>query len=213
MRAAVEILESAGPALGRPLVDTLGNSRLANLKELRPRGGHLRVLFVFDPRRVAILLLGGDKTGAFTEWYVEMIPLAERLYDEHIAQSARRRRSDQLTRPKARPVHGARKEGQMARSKSFRQLAKKIDADPERRARVEEHKRVMLAELRQELDLTQTDLAEQLHVTQRGVSHVEHEPNPRVGTVSDYVAALGGRLELRAVFEDRTVDLTLPHKS
>ena len=70
----------------RPLVDTLGNSRLANLKELRPRGGHLRVLFGFDPRRVAILLLGGDKTGAFTEWYVEMIPLAERLYDEHSAQ-------------------------------------------------------------------------------------------------------------------------------
>jgi DNA-binding XRE family transcriptional regulator len=101
----------------------------------------------------------------------------------------------------------------MAPSKSFRQLAEKIDADPERRARVEEHKRVMLAELRQELDLTQTELAEQLHVTQRGVSHVEHEPNPRVGTVSDYVAALGGRLELHAVFDDRTVDLALPRKS
>jgi hypothetical protein len=86
VRAAVEILETAGPALGRPLVDTLENSRLSNLKELRPRGGHLRVLFVFDPRRVAILLLGGDKSGVFTEWYVEMIPMAERLYGEHIQQ-------------------------------------------------------------------------------------------------------------------------------
>jgi hypothetical protein len=86
VRAAVEILESTGPALGRPLVDTLENSRLSNLKELRPRGGHLRVLFVFDPRRIAILLLGGDKSGAFTEWYAEMIPVAERLYQEHIEQ-------------------------------------------------------------------------------------------------------------------------------
>jgi hypothetical protein len=86
VRAAAEVLEQAGPALGRPLVDTLGHTQLPNLKELRPRGGHLRVLFVFDPRRVAILLLGGDKTGAFTDWYVEMIPVAERLYDEHLAQ-------------------------------------------------------------------------------------------------------------------------------
>lgn len=86
MRAAVEILESAGPTLGRPTVDTLEGSRLQNLKELRPRGGHLRVLFVFDPRRVAILLLGGDKTGRFKAWYAEAIPEAERLYDEHLAQ-------------------------------------------------------------------------------------------------------------------------------
>jgi DNA-binding XRE family transcriptional regulator len=100
----------------------------------------------------------------------------------------------------------------MARTKSFRRLAEQIDSDPERRARVEEHKQAMLAELRQELDLTQTELAEQLNITQRGVSHVEHEPNPRVGTVSDYVEALGGRLELRAVFEERTVNLALPLK-
>ena len=86
VRAAVEILEEAGPALGRPLVDTLEGSRLPNMKELRPRGGHLRVLFAFDPRRVAILLLGGDKSGRWTAWYVEAVPVAERLYDEHLAQ-------------------------------------------------------------------------------------------------------------------------------
>ena len=98
----------------------------------------------------------------------------------------------------------------MASTKSFRRLAEQIDADPDRRARVEEHKQAMLAELRRDLDLTQTQIAEQLNITQRGVSHVEHEPNPRVGTVSDYVEALGGRLELRAVFKERTVDLVLP---
>lgn len=86
VQAAVEILESAGPALGRPLVDTLEGSRLPNLKELRPRGGHLRVLFAFDPRRVAILLLGGDKSGRWQAWYAEAIAEAERLYDEHLAQ-------------------------------------------------------------------------------------------------------------------------------
>jgi DNA-binding XRE family transcriptional regulator len=96
------------------------------------------------------------------------------------------------------------------KTKPFRQLADKINADPARRARVDEHKRVMLAELRQSLDLTQTELAETLDVSQRGVSHVEHEANPRLGTLADYVDALGGRLELRAVFDDRTVELTLP---
>ncbi len=98
----------------------------------------------------------------------------------------------------------------MPKTKSFRRLAEPIDADPARRARVEEHKRVMLAELRQQLELTQADLAEVLHVTQRGVSHVEHADNPRLATLAQYVNALGGRLELRAVFEDRTVELSLP---
>ena len=86
MNAAVEILASAGPALGRPLADTLEASELPNLKELRPVGGHLRVLFVFDPRRVVILLLGGDKSGRWRAWYEEAIPQAERLYQEHLAQ-------------------------------------------------------------------------------------------------------------------------------
>ncbi len=68
------------------MVDTIEASRLPNLKELRRRGGHLRVLFAFDPRRVAILLLGGDKRGRWKTWYVEAISQAERLYDEHLAQ-------------------------------------------------------------------------------------------------------------------------------
>jgi hypothetical protein len=47
-------------------VDTIHHSRHANMKELRPRGGHLRILFAFDPRRTAILLIGGDKSGQFS---------------------------------------------------------------------------------------------------------------------------------------------------
>jgi len=84
--AAIEVLEQRGPGLGRPLVDTIHGSRHPNLKELRPRGGNIRILFAFDPRRTAILLLGGDKTDRWQEWYAEMIPLADDLYDAYLAE-------------------------------------------------------------------------------------------------------------------------------
>jgi hypothetical protein len=45
------------------------------------------VLYAFDPRRAAILLIGGDKTGN-DRWYDEYVPLADRLYDEHLAELA-----------------------------------------------------------------------------------------------------------------------------
>jgi hypothetical protein len=83
--AAVELLQEHGPSLGRPLVDTLEGSRHPNMKELRPLGGYMRILFAFDPRRTAILLVGGDKSGLWSEWYAEALPKADRLYDEHLA--------------------------------------------------------------------------------------------------------------------------------
>jgi hypothetical protein len=58
--------------------------------------------------------------------------------------------------------------------------------------------------------VTQVDLAGTLGASQRAVSHVEHEPNPRVATLAGYIGALGGRLQLRAVFDDRAVELELP---
>ena len=82
--SAVELLEQSGPALGRPLVDTLKGSHHPNMKELRPRGGHIRVLFAFDPRRMAILLMGGDKSRLWSNWYADAIPAADALYDEHL---------------------------------------------------------------------------------------------------------------------------------
>jgi len=80
----LEMLAQQGPALGRPAVDTLSGSKIANLKELR--AGSVRVLFLFDPRRVAILLLGGDKRGQWNRWYDDAIPEAERIYAEHLAR-------------------------------------------------------------------------------------------------------------------------------
>ena len=84
--AAVEFLEERGPALGRPFVDTIKSSRHANMKELIPPGGHIRVLFAFDPRRTPILLIGGDKRHRWHRFYEEMVQIADDLYDEHLAQ-------------------------------------------------------------------------------------------------------------------------------
>lgn len=84
--AALTILREVGPALGRPLVDTVTGSRHKNMKELRPgsRGrSELRVLFAFDPVRRAILLVAGDKAGNWTKWYGTNVPLADDLLDQH----------------------------------------------------------------------------------------------------------------------------------
>ncbi len=92
VNAALEILEQEGPALGRPLVDSIKGSRHKNMKELRPGSvgaSELRILFIFDPERRAILLVAGDKRGQWTEWYRRSIPIADRRYDAHL-QSLRK---------------------------------------------------------------------------------------------------------------------------
>src|ERR1700730_5218241 len=91
------------------------------------------------------------------------------------------------------------------RPKRFDDLRKHIDADPTRRARVEEHKQEMLGELRRKLDLTQAVVADRLDVTQENVSQIERgEADVRLSTLSRYVEALGGRLEIRAAFPEQT---------
>ena len=85
--AAVELLEEHRPHLGRPLVDSVLGSRHKNLKELRPGSSgrsELRLLFAFDPERSAILLVAGDKAGAWKRWYRRSIPIADDLYDAHL---------------------------------------------------------------------------------------------------------------------------------
>ncbi len=85
--ASVELLIALGPHLSRPHADTVKGSRHSNMKELRTqhRGRPLRTFFAFDPRRRAILLIGGDKTGD-SRFYERMIPEADRLYDEHLEE-------------------------------------------------------------------------------------------------------------------------------
>ena len=83
VEATIERVEEEGPALGRPWADSLRGTKV---KELIPRGGQLRILFRFDPRRTAILLLGGDKNKQWHTWYRENIPVAERLYEAYLNQ-------------------------------------------------------------------------------------------------------------------------------
>jgi len=88
--ASVRLLEVRGPDLGFPHSSAISGSRHGHLRELRTqhRGRPLRTLYAFDPRRVAILLLGGDKTGD-DRWYEVNVPKSERLYDEHLSQLTR----------------------------------------------------------------------------------------------------------------------------
>ena len=80
---ALDELAACGPQLGRPLVDRIHGSKIHNLKELRPRvpgSAEVRLPFVFDPEREAIVLVAGDKAGRWSAWYAEAIPLAEERY-------------------------------------------------------------------------------------------------------------------------------------
>jgi len=85
--AKVELLQERGPTLPRPHADVILTSRHSNMKELRGKveERHLRVLYAFDPRRTALLLFGGDKTGD-PKWYAKFVPIADDLFDQHLSQ-------------------------------------------------------------------------------------------------------------------------------
>jgi hypothetical protein len=84
---AIDLLAREGPSLGRPLVDKISGSSRHNLKELRPASAgssEIRILFVFDPARRAVLLVAGDKSGNWKRWYDINIPIAEERYRQHL---------------------------------------------------------------------------------------------------------------------------------
>ena len=83
--AHIILLRERGPNLGRPYVDTLEDSESANMKELRVqfRGDPWRILFAFDPRRAAILLVGGCKRGD-KRWHKKLIPIADERFRRHL---------------------------------------------------------------------------------------------------------------------------------
>jgi hypothetical protein len=87
IEAAVIALGEFGPQLGRSHADTLNDSKHANMKELRfaAADGAWRVAFAFDPRRSAILLVAGDKSGtAKKRFYKRLIAKADERLDEHL---------------------------------------------------------------------------------------------------------------------------------
>lgn len=82
---SVKLLQELGPALRFPHSSGISSSRHSQMRELRIQhaGKPYRVLYAFDPRRVAILLLGGNKSGD-DRWYEVNVPRADRLYEEHV---------------------------------------------------------------------------------------------------------------------------------
>ena len=108
---AIEQLDIAGPALGRPLVDRSTAATDLKMKELRPQStgtSEVRMLFAFDPDREALFLVAGDKAGRWDTWYRQAIPVADDRYDEHLAakQDDNETTKDQ---PKAEKDKGRRK--------------------------------------------------------------------------------------------------------
>ena len=96
--AKVELLKLLGPRLGRPHADTLNGSKHANMKELRADtvGQVLRIAFAFDPERVGILLVAGDKSGVKQRrFYKRLLEKANELFDAHLAKlEAKRKRKE-----------------------------------------------------------------------------------------------------------------------
>lgn len=82
--ANLKVLQETGPALGRPRVDTLRGSLFVNMKELRIqfRGNPYRILFAFDSKRQAVMLVGGCKAGD-RRWYKNHVPIADKRFKEH----------------------------------------------------------------------------------------------------------------------------------
>jgi len=83
----VGVLEERGPTLQHPISSGIESSRHSHMRELRiqHQGDPYRVLYAFDPRRSAILLIGGNKAGN-NRWYEEYVPQADDLYDEHLKE-------------------------------------------------------------------------------------------------------------------------------
>ncbi|GGF91352.1 hypothetical protein GCM10010995_05750 [Cysteiniphilum litorale] len=85
--ASVQLLEKMGIYLSFPHSSKINESKHSHMRELRvqSKGKPIRILYAFDPKRHAILLIGGDKTGD-NDWYEKHIPIADRLYDEHLQE-------------------------------------------------------------------------------------------------------------------------------
>ncbi|MFI1193014.1 type II toxin-antitoxin system RelE/ParE family toxin [Micromonospora sp. NPDC020750] len=193
--AAIDMVTQEGPALGRPLVDHIKTSRHKNMKELRPGGSgdsEVRILFCFDPKRSAILLMAGDRNGRWKDWYETNIPLA-----------------DDLVR---HPPTGAEGTAVMVSNRQDVRTRANLDevkVAEHRDRMISEIRAARLAEVRQRHEMSQTQVAERMGVSQARVSAIEKGelPATEIGTIAKYIAAIGGQLQIVADFGDEKLIL------
>jgi hypothetical protein len=186
----VELLERFGPRLGRPRVDTVKGSAYANMKELRVQyqGEPWRILFAFDSRRRAILLVGGNKTGD-KRWYEEQIRIADARYRRHLKSLKDETRGGRLMAIKARDYIAKLPESEQ---KAIQAEAQQLIAEE-----------LTLAELREARRRSQAELAQKLGVQQSAISRLERRTDMYLSTLSGVVEAMGGSIEIIARFPDR----------
>ena len=98
--ASVGLLEVKGPNLGYPHTSGIHGSKHSHMRELRVqhKGQPIRILYAFDPRRVAILLIGGNKIGD-DGWYDKYVPIADALYDEHLEEIKGEQDGKEISKP------------------------------------------------------------------------------------------------------------------
>jgi len=154
---------------------------------IQHEGRPYRILYAFDPRRAAILLIGGNKTGK-DRWYEEIIPVADRIFDEHVAQIKR--------------------EGFSLMAPNFNELVHRMP--PDARAKAETRAKQMIGEytldeLRQARSMTQERLADILGKDQSVISRIEKRTDMYISTLGDFIRAMGGELEIRAVFPEGAI--------
>ena len=201
---AIGMLLEAGPELGRPLADRIQHSRLTNLKELRPGSAgrsEIRILYVFDPRRNAVLL----------EREIRLV--------HGRPGTARRSAGPAALRglPETR--------GHPMSSREFRHYTRdeflaEFYPDPADKAAIAagmkqlrvEQRAFRLAEMRRRLGITQAQVAARMGITQGRVSAIEHAKpgTTELRTLAAYVEALGGRLEIIADFGDQRLTFIEP---
>jgi hypothetical protein len=178
--AMVALLEARDVRLAFPHSSAIRGSRHGHMRELRIQSGGkpIRVFYAFDPRRNAILLIGGDKTGD-DRFYASYVPMADALYDEHRNKFA-------ALRAGLSP----------AQSEAVEQRIAELRAE------------MTLAELRQARQLTQQTLSGTLNVGQAAVAKMERRTDMYVGNLRRFVEAMGGELDVIARFPEGSVKIS-----
>lgn len=196
----MKLLAEFGVALKHPYCSGTTGSKHSHMRELRVQhqGRPYRVLYAFDPRRVALLSIGGDKAGNDRRAPAR---------NHRATKSSCRLRIEFTTRT----LNNSERKGRIEMARKFEELEAKMSRESIARSDVryvELRADMALEELRGALRLTQQQLAKTLNVDQSAISKLERRTDMYVSTLERFIEAMGGRLEIRAVFPAGAVRIT-----